>query len=250
MVASPGVGGADQEPLATAIGRAAETVWAHERLTELLERAAQPSLDQLGRDAVVARAAPARATTLADYERLALEVPGTRIRRARAWAGIDPRYPGLQAPGTVTLVVVPELPRRAPRPGPGLLREVRAYLERHRLVGTRLAVVGPRYATLTVKATVRALAGADPEWVRREVVARLDTLLDPLRGGPRGAGWPFGRDVYRAEILQAIDGVSGVDHVLTLSLLDGSGVEQWGNVCVGPTELVLAGRHELTVVRP
>jgi hypothetical protein len=250
VLAGPGTGGADLVSLALTAARAARTLWAHERLTGLLDRNAELTLDQLGRDAVLALAPPVRATTLADYERLALDVPGTVVRRARAWAGIDPRYPGLQAAGTVTVIVVPALPRRAPSPSRALLRTVHAYLGRRSVVGTRLVVVGPTYVTIAVRATVRARAGADPERVRQEVVARLDGLLDPLTGGPNGRGWPFGRDVYRSEILQAIDGVAGVDHVLSLSMTRDAGGDQWGNIGVGPTELAAPGQHAVQVVRP
>jgi hypothetical protein len=56
-------------------------------------------------------------------------------------------------------------------------------------------------------------------------------------------GWPFGRDVYRSEILQVISGVAGVDNVLQLSLSGDGGQGQCGNLCVGPTQLVVSGTH-------
>ena len=75
-------------------------------------------------------------------------------------------------------------------------------------------------------ATVTARRGADPDRVRSSVLTRLQTFLDPLIGGPAGLGWPFGRDVYRAEILQQLDIVPGVDHVDTLELV-AAGTEPW-----------------------
>jgi hypothetical protein len=110
-----------------------------------------------------------------------------------------------------------------------------------------LVVVGPTYLEITVRATVRPLPSGDPVRVRDDVRAALSRFLDPLTGGPAGRGWPFGRDVYRSEILQAIDGVPGVDHVLSLSLSAGDRDPQCDNVCVPPTWLVASGPHEIVV---
>jgi hypothetical protein len=244
----PAAGGADAETLSHAAGRAAESLWAHERLVELCAPGACASLDQLARETVLARRAPARAVTLLDYERLALATPGAAISRVRAWAGLDAAFPCFSAPGTVTVIVVPYLPIGRPAPTPGLLDTVAHYLNRRRIVGTRLVVVGPDYMPVQVRAIVRARPNAAPARVQSDVVAALDAFLDPLHGGPAGRGWPFGRAVYRAEILQVIDGVSGVDHVLELEMIPGEGEAQCGNLCVGPTSLVTPAAHEIDVV--
>ncbi|MFW5772697.1 MAG: baseplate J/gp47 family protein, partial [Phototrophicaceae bacterium] len=236
-------GGTDQETVNYGAGRAAESLWAHERLVEL----GGSTLDQLDRARVMGRRAPERAVTLLDYERLALDVPGTRIARARAWSGIDPAYPCLSAPGTVTVVVVPFLPRTRPYPTAGLLQTVRDYLDHYRVIGTRLVVAAPQYVTVRVRATVRRRAGTDAQRVLAGVQVALDSFLDPLHGGPDGRGWPFGRDVYRAEILQTIDNVTGVDHVLALELLAGDDDGDCGNLCVGPLALVTPGPHQIEI---
>jgi predicted phage baseplate assembly protein len=62
---------------------------------------------------------------------------------------------------------------------------------------------------------------------------------------PIPPGWPFGRDVYRSEVLQVISGVAGVDNVLQLSLIGDGSAAQCGNLCVGPTQLVVSGTHTI-----
>jgi len=243
----PALDGADAEALEPAMGRAAALLSAHERLVALSALTGSPTLDQLDRAAVLALTAPPRAVTLLDYERLALSVPGTRVARARAWANLDPAYPGLTAASTVTVIIVPELPRGQPLPSPGLLAAVRQYLFQRRVVGTRLVVVGPDYLPVTVSASVRARRGAARAAVVAAIRTALDAFLDPLTGGPAGRGWPFGRDVYRAEILQVIDQVEGVDHVLSLELRAAAGADSCSNLCVGPTTLVIPGAHTITV---
>jgi len=245
--AFPSEGGADEEDIGAAATRAASALWSHERLVRLCPNGECATLDQLERATVLDLPVPDRATTLLDFERIALEVPGTRARRARAWAELDPNYPCLEASGTVTVVVVPELPLGKPTPSAGLLRALRRWLDRRRVLCTRLVVVGPEYITVSVTASVRASSGADPARVQTDVINALATFLDPLLGGPAGRGWPFGRDVYRSEILQVIDQVRGVDHVLELTIsADGRDVA-CGNLCVPPTWLVTSGIHVIEV---
>jgi len=243
----PSDGGADAEDLGAAATRAAAALWSHERLVRLCPRGECATLDQLERASVLDLPEPDRATTLLDFERIALEVPGTRVRRARAWAELDPAYPGLEASGTVTVVVVPELPLGKPQPSRGLLGALRRWLNRRRVLCTRLVVVGPEYITVTVNARVRTVGGADASRVHADVVKALDSFLDPLVGGPSGRGWPFGRDVYRSEILQVVDQVRGVDHVLELTISADDRAVACGNLCVPPTWLVTSGAHVIEV---
>jgi predicted phage baseplate assembly protein len=243
-------GGADAETIGEAAARAAEFLWAHERLVELCPAEICDTLDQLDPMEVRDRPAPARAVTALDYERIAVDVPGTRVRRARAWPGIDARYPCLAAPGTVTVIIVPALPAGRPQPSRGLIRAVRSYLERRRTICTRLIVLGPTYRIVAVRATVRMREGAEPARVGQDVVQALRTFLDPLEGGSAGLGWPFGRDVYRSEILHVIDSVDGVDHVIGCELSADAGEPQCGNICIPANMLAASGDHRIQVVEP
>lgn len=243
--ARPVLPGSSLEELAAAEGRAAERVWAHERLLELADGAS--TLDQADPAVVRSRARPERAATLFDYERIALEVPGTAVLRARAWAEVDPAQPGLVAEGTVTVVVVPGLPAGRPQPTAATLAAVRAWLCERRTLGTRLVVTGPDYVEVQVRAVLQSLTGSDPERVRGDALATLRRYLDPLAGGPAGRGWPFGRDVHRADVLARLDGVAGVDHVLELELLVAGHAAGCGSVCLTPLQLVVSGAHQVEV---
>lgn len=235
------------DDVVTGLGRAAGGVWVHERLFEVASRVTEPTLDQQDRALVLGRERPPRAATALDFERIALEVPGTSIRRARAWVDLDPALPGALTEGTVTVVVVPGLPAARPVPTPATLSAVRRWLCPRRTLGTRLVITGPSYVVVTVRTELRALAGADATRVRTDAAARLATFLHPLAGGPAGRGWPFGRDVFRADLLAELDRVPGVDHVLSLEVaIDGSDTG-CGNGCVGPLQLVVSGAHEVVV---
>ncbi len=244
VAALPGRAAVPADDLRSGRGRAARAVWAHERL---VETAPLGTLDQLDRAAVLALTRPGRAVTLVDYERIALEVPGTAIRRSRAWAELDPALPGLIAEGTVTVVVVPGLPVGRPTPTPATLAVIRRWLCPRRSLGTRLVVTGPTYLEVTIRAQVRALPGVDRNRVAAAATARLHAFFDPLTGGPAGHGWPFGRDIHRAEVMSVLDAVPGVDYVSTLEMSAPGREPGCGSLCLGPTHLVASGQHEVVV---
>jgi predicted phage baseplate assembly protein len=242
-LAWPSAGGDDQETIAHASGRAAEALHAHDRLVDLAQQARTNTLDQIESRRVRELKAPANAANLLDLERIALDVPGTRVARAHARPGLDARFPCLSAPGSITLIVVPDMPIAQPQPTAGLLRAIARYLDRRRIVTTMLHVVGPTYVAVTVTARVRARRGAAAAELGTRIEQALNAFLDPLKGGPEGLGWPFGRPVYRSEILQLIDGVPGVDNVRDLTLTAAGGSPQCGNLALCPTSLAAAARH-------
>jgi hypothetical protein len=237
------------ETLPEATGRAVETLYAHERLLDLQAETGCESLDQMDRQRVRTLQAPSRAVNLPDIERLALEVPGTRVARARAWRDAYPTAPCLKAPGVITVIIVPDTPVARPKPTAGLLNAVRSYLDQRRILCTRLEIIGPEYLEVRVDAKVRTLPHTSTSRVRQAIVRTLNDFLDPRSGGPEGRGWPFGRDVYRSEIMQLIDGVPGVDHVLALQLGNLQGEAQCGNLSLCPHGLTTPGEHEIGVVR-
>jgi Baseplate J-like protein len=189
-----------------------------------------------------------RAVTLDDYKLLAMQTPGARLARVDARANLHPSFPCFKAPGMITLIILPDMPVSRPTPSRALRRAVADYLHRRRVIGTRVDVVGPTYLEVAVRATVQSLYGTSKQNLQQKIIDALNTFLDPLKGGPEGTGWPFGRDVFRSEILQVIDEVAGVDHIIKLELIAEGCDAQCGNICLGPTWLVAAGQHQIEVV--
>jgi hypothetical protein len=246
---APATDGAAAESPASATGHAVEVVHAHERLLELASHAKAQTIDQLDKAAVSSLVPSARAVNLLDIERLALDVPGTRVARARAWPSTHPDYPCLTAPGVVTVVVLPDQPVERPTPTASLLLAIRNYLDRRRALTTRIEVVGPEYLEVRVQTRVRIKRLSDPATVRERIRAAIDRFLDPRNGGPDGRGWPFGRDVYRSEILQLIDSVVGVDHVESLTLRSPAGDVLCSNIPLCPIWLATPGPHQIEIAR-
>ncbi len=215
---SQATGGADAETLAHAEGRALEEV---NRVT--------------------------RAVTVADIEHLAMTTPGTDVARVAVKTNLDARYPCLRAPGATTVILLPKITIPEAQPSPGLRIAVNRYLNRRRILGNRIEVVGPVYTKVTVQARVQSRNGADAVRIRQDILQALNDFFDPLSGGPEKTGWPFGRDVYRSEVLHTIDGVPGVENVVTMELIANGGQPSCGNLCIGPCGLVVSGEHEIVV---
>src|SRR5206468_1114811 len=82
-----------------------------------------------------------RAVTPEDFQVLAVESGG--IARAKALPLRHPDFPGVEVPGVVSVIVVPDVPVPAPIPNAATLRSVCAYLDARRLLTTEVYVVPP-----------------------------------------------------------------------------------------------------------
>lgn len=209
----PSVGGEDPESLGQAEYRLTQTALAHETLLSL----SNGTLDTIAPEKILATTAPNQAITTQDYERLAFAAPGRTVRRARAWAAVDPALDGMIVPGAVTVVVLPELPATRPAPTPELLRAVGNFLNHLRPIGSRVIVAGPEYLAVRVQAVIHVRRGT-ASGQRALAEQRIRDFLHPLRGGSAAQGWPFGRDLHVNEVLKHLQGLPGVQFVTGLKL--------------------------------
>ena len=171
-----------------------------------------------------------RAVTEADFEFLA-----RRILRDTGWAQyrvkcLQPR-PARESrviPGQVYVLIIPHIqnPRDRERPKPehlvveqnGIYEELLTYLDKRRLLTTRLDVRAPEYYWVAARVTIQAATGANHAQVESDVLHRLYRFLNPLMGGVDGEGWPFGRDLVVSDVYQCLLGVPGVQYVRNVEL--------------------------------
>ena len=173
-------GGADEEDIGTAMDRAPRILKARDR-----------------------------AVTNGDFELLAMEA-GT-IARAKALPLVHPEFPGMAVPGTVTVVLIPELAGPledqlkvpAVRPVESLLRTVCNYLDARRLLTTELYVVGPVYVPVTVRLVGVITPGADAADASAALNLAMRKYFHPIYGGNDGRGWPFGGTIRYADLYRA-----------------------------------------------
>jgi Baseplate J-like protein len=162
-----------------------------------------------------------RAVTSADFEHLALSVTGVARAHCVPLRNLeltdDVSAFTSQQPGNISVVVVPQEPSanldQPLNPSSDLLNLVKAKLEPRKLLTTQLHVVKPRYVPIRVRVTLVLKPDAVKTTLCRDVISLLNTFFHPLRGGPDGKGWPFGRNIYVSEIYELLDQYPGVDYV-------------------------------------
>jgi hypothetical protein len=187
-----------------------------------------------------------RLVTADDFEEIARRAPGVDIARVEVLAAWHPdlaeSQPG-DAPGVVTLMLVPRFDPRAPEapmPDRAFIDALCRHLDARRLVTTELVLRGPVYVPVWLSVGITVAGGYTVPEVRDAVKARLRALLAPSRSD--GAtdlpgfedGWPLQRAVNRLELWAEIARVRGVLRVNGVTLARGDGSEV-------STELPLSG---------
>jgi predicted phage baseplate assembly protein len=180
-----------------------------------------------------------RAVAADDFASLAEDVGG--IGKAKAIPLFHPSHPGVEVPGAITLVVVPDNLEIQPLPSPDQIEAVCRYLEPRRLLTTELHVKGPEYMPVRVTATVQVAPYASFDRVAAEIIRAINTSLDPLgrdwgtiagdaTGGVQdqgsGAaaacdvilGGTVGRDLYPTSLYSVIQGVADVRAISYLAV--------------------------------
>jgi predicted phage baseplate assembly protein len=165
-----------------------------------------------------------RAVTANDFEYLAVEA-SPDVARARCLA------PGTAAdsraipPGVVRVLLVPKvenLDGPIPREQLILLNSVRsavqAYLDERRLLAMRVEIAAPDYQQVAVEAHVRVKPGYDKEKIAAGIRRRLYRFINPVCGGAKGQGWPFGRSLFASDIYSLVHGAPDVEYIEDVKL--------------------------------
>lgn len=213
-----------------------------------------------------------RAVTVEDFAALASQAGG--VAKAAAIALAHPDYPGVQVPGAVTVVIVPQNAAQPPQPSSDLIQQVCQYLNGFRLLTTEVYIKGPTYQAITVEAVVAAQPYAAFDAVAIAVIEALNDYLDPLGrttgrasdpnaqpattssvSGSAGSaapqqGWDFGEDLYPTSLFGAILGVPGVMAVPSMSItVNGQPHDDLSQAIVVPADgLVYGTGHRISVV--
>ncbi|MER5890676.1 putative baseplate assembly protein [Streptomyces sp. NPDC001941] len=193
-----------------------------------------------------------RAVTAEDYEVIARQAAPS-VRRVRCLPDGD------GGPGAVRVLVVPDavadegdlLRFEQLIPSDQVLATITAELDERRLIGTRLVVEPPVYQGVTVVARLSARAGEGDE-VRDAALAALYRHLNPLRGGPDGTGWPFGRPVQYGEVFGVLQRAVGDVLVEDIRLfaadpITGRRGAPAERIDTGPGTLVFSYQHQVVV---
>ncbi|MEV7499062.1 putative baseplate assembly protein [Streptomyces sp. NPDC093018] len=194
-----------------------------------------------------------RAVTAEDHEIIARQAAPS-VRRVRCLPAAD------GGAGAVRVLVVPDavadegddrLRFEQLIPSDQVLTAITESLDERRLIGTRLVVEPPVYQGVTVVARL-ATAPADTDRVRDAALAALFRYLNPLRGGPDGTGWPFGRPVQYGEVFGVLQRATGNALVEEIRLfaadpITGRRGAPVDRIDVGPGALIFSYQHQVVV---
>lgn len=193
-----------------------------------------------------------RAVTAEDFSALANQAGG--VAKAKALPLTHPDHPGVEVPGAITVIIVPDNKDVPPQPSPDHLRAVCGYLNQFRLLTTELYVKGPTYVRIKVETKVQARPYASLDAVAQNVKDALNEYLSPLgdrTADPDATGWDFGVGLYPTNLYGVILKVEDVAAVDSLEL-DVDGTPHTGlsdPVALPPDGLVYgADDHEIVVV--
>ncbi len=138
-------------------------------------------------------------------------------------------------------------------PAEGLMREIAAYLDERRLIGTTVELLPVRFRAVAVVVNLQVSPSADADRVEQDVEHALYTYLNPLVGGSPlgpGDGWPFGRALNQGELFGVVHAIDGVQFVKVLrlyevNLLTGEQASKplGGHLPLEPDELIASGSH-------
>ena len=204
------------------------------RVTNLIRAAGgrdQESLDELKLRAQRELQAQRRAVTAQDFEQFTRDFSRS-IARAKCLTPND----GKQAAsaGGITVLVVPAVADslkvgalEALHVEDSLHVDLRAHLDKYRLMTSSLNIREPRYYGVKVKARVVPQDFVPPSEVVFHVNEELNRYLTPLPLDDRQPllmpdgkweGWPFGRDLFAAEAISLIQQVPSVKFVLDVEI--------------------------------
>lgn len=173
-----------------------------------------------------------RAITREDFAVLASQAG--EVHKATAIPLAHPDHPGVEVPGAVTVVIVPDADVQdlAPKPSADLIDRVCHYLDDRRPITTELFVKGPEYKQIKVEARVEANPYAAFDTVARDAVQAINEYLDPLgrkaearQGVENGSsasttaeGWKFGLELFPTSLFSVIAKVKDVVAVTSLEI--------------------------------
>jgi predicted phage baseplate assembly protein len=192
-----------------------------------------------------------RAVTAEDFEFLAGEA-SPRVARAVC---VNPSDGGPTAVHIIPRVDPADrlLAYEELAPGEELLKEVAAYLDDRRLIGTTVQLLPVRYRGLSVVVNLQASPMADIRRVEEDVSHALYTYLNPLVGGDvagLGNGWAFGRSLNQGELYGIVHAVEGVEFVKILRIYETNVItgEQAAkpagtHIVLEPDEVIASGQH-------
>jgi predicted phage baseplate assembly protein len=216
------------------------------------QRQAQGGMDEESRESLRRSAASRlrgdeRAVTADDYRRLARDVGG--VADASAVEKLNPDYPGVDLPGSVTVVVLPDASEPRALASPELLDAVREALEPARTIAAELFVRSVAYVVIDVQVVVDVDPYASFGDVSAQVHRQIEAALDPRPPADDPSVTRFGQDFFPTGLFGVIQEVDDVRAVPLLQItVDGRAHDEVADsVVVAPDRIAVLGEAKVDV---
>lgn len=109
------------------------------------------------------------------------------------------------APAHVSVLIVPYTSE--------LAGEVKQYLNKLRLLTTRVHVVAPVYLKVAVNVVVNIFVDRNETTMEEQIRKQLAAYFAPVPGDTSSQGWPFGQAIYVSGLYAFLDNIDGLDYV-------------------------------------
>jgi predicted phage baseplate assembly protein len=166
--------------------------------------------------------ASSRAVTQEDYENMAFEASSDIARVKCLTNSIENMN---LPPATVRLLVVPSVLHKSGYINPDDLQllpetknEIQVYLDKRRLLATRLEITVPEYVWVSSRIQVKGRSGINSQQVIEKAESKLCSYINPIIGGSDGNGWPFGRSLSLSDVYLALQTVLEIEYVKDVQL--------------------------------
>lgn len=194
-----------------------------------------------------------RAVTASDYEQIARHV-SVEVARARCLTADD------SGTGEVQVLVVPQVRTSISERtiddfalSTQLRGQVEAAIDQARPIGVAVEITAPFYQGVSVAVLVRSLPGRPAAVLKQRISEAISRYVDPLAGGPDGAGWPFGTALTATaltQVVETIDGILAVDElqIFEFDLRGGHRIgEGRDQITLSARSLFLSAEHRVVI---
>lgn len=199
-----------------------------------------------------------RAVTANDFESLAVEA-SPKVARAKCLAAGSLANSHAIPPGVVRVLLVPNVDvpdGPIPKEELDLIHSVReavqAYLDERRLLAMRVEIAAPEYIQVAVEARVRVKPEFNTDLIAENIKSRLYGFINPVCGGPKGQGWPFGRSLFASDLLSLVQNTPDVEYIeevkfFTVDWVSGQRQEIFDKLKVPVNSLICSAEHKVEV---
>jgi hypothetical protein len=108
-----------------------------------------------------------------------------------------------------------------------------------------ISVETPDYVRVTVRVRLLPTDASQAAALEQRATDALRALTHPVDGGPAGTGWPFGRPIWKSDVLRTLAPLLGFDRVIELHL-DAVDADVDPDA-LGPMQLVCAEDEDIVV---